>query len=150
MLFSFGLYYHRLSDASAAVAIALMLMAATSSMICLRAMTSSASCSRSARLRSCFSSCSRRRRGTIGARDEQPGAALSGTCRRHRRKATDGGSRLPPEAADAQRALSDGLQTRVRGAMGKRKGKIVVDFVSVEELQRLLGLMLAGRSHFTR
>jgi ParB family transcriptional regulator, chromosome partitioning protein len=47
-----------------------------------------------------------------------------------------------PAASDAQRALSDGLQTRVRVEMGKRKGKIVIDFVSLEELNRLLGLML--------
>jgi ParB family chromosome partitioning protein len=51
---------------------------------------------------------------------------------------------LSPEALEAQRALSDGLQTRVRIEMGKRKGKIVLDFVSLEELERLLGLMLAG------
>jgi ParB family chromosome partitioning protein len=48
-----------------------------------------------------------------------------------------------PAASDAQRALSDGLQTRVRVEMGKRKGKIVIDFVSLEELDRLLGVMLA-------
>jgi ParB family transcriptional regulator, chromosome partitioning protein len=50
----------------------------------------------------------------------------------------------PPAASDAQQALSDGLQTRVRVEMGKRKGKIVIDFVSLEELDRLLGVMLAN------
>jgi ParB family chromosome partitioning protein len=49
---------------------------------------------------------------------------------------------LPPEVTEAQQALSDGLQTRVRIEMGKRKGKIVLDFVSLEELERLLELML--------
>jgi ParB family chromosome partitioning protein len=58
------------------------------------------------------------------------------------RRRTGTGTTQPPEAAEAQRALSDGLQTRVRVEMGKRKGKIVVDFVSLEELQRLLDLML--------
>jgi ParB family chromosome partitioning protein len=52
--------------------------------------------------------------------------------------------RLPAEAAEAQRALSDGLQTRVRVEMGTRKGRIVVDFVSLEELERLQAVMLAG------
>lgn len=49
------------------------------------------------------------------------------------------GSRArPPLVADAQRALADRLQARVRVRMGKRKGQIVVDFASLEELQRLL------------
>lgn len=47
-----------------------------------------------------------------------------------------------PLVAEAQRALSDHLQTRVRVEMGKRKGKIVVDFVSLEELERLLGVLV--------
>lgn len=47
-----------------------------------------------------------------------------------------------PLVAEAQRELADRLQTRVRVEMGKRKGKIVVDFVSLEELERLLGLMV--------
>jgi ParB family transcriptional regulator, chromosome partitioning protein len=61
-------------------------------------------------------------------------------------RGSSGRSPVPPAAAEAQRALSDGLQTRVRIEMGKRKGKIVVDFVSIEELERVVGLMLSGRS----
>ncbi|MGH9194810.1 MAG: hypothetical protein ACRD1T_03615 [Acidimicrobiia bacterium] len=34
--------------------------------------------------------------------------------------------------------MAEHLQTRVRVEMGKRKGKIVLDFVSLEELERLL------------
>jgi ParB family chromosome partitioning protein len=44
----------------------------------------------------------------------------------------------PAQVADAQRELADRLQTRVRVEMGKRKGRIVVDFVSLEELDRLV------------
>ena len=60
--------------------------------------------------------------------------------------ATPGPSRLQttgtaPIVTEAQTLLADRLQTRVRVEMGKRKGKIVVDFVSLEELDRLLGLM---------
>jgi ParB family chromosome partitioning protein len=44
----------------------------------------------------------------------------------------------PPIVSEAQRALADHLQTRVRVEMGRRKGKIVLDFVSLEELERLL------------
>jgi ParB family chromosome partitioning protein len=48
----------------------------------------------------------------------------------------------PAIATDAQRRLADHLQTRVRVEMGKRKGRIVLDFVSTGELDRLLGLIL--------
>lgn len=49
-----------------------------------------------------------------------------------------------PMVTEAQRALSDRLQTRVRVEMGKRKGKIVVDFVSLEELERLLDVIVGS------
>jgi ParB family chromosome partitioning protein len=48
----------------------------------------------------------------------------------------------PPQVTEAQRALADHLQTRVRVEMGKRKGRIVLDFVSLEELDRLMGLIV--------
>lgn len=44
-------------------------------------------------------------------------------------------------AVEAQRRLADHLQTRVRVEMGKRKGRIVVDFVSTDELERLLQII---------
>jgi ParB family chromosome partitioning protein len=44
----------------------------------------------------------------------------------------------PPEVLEAQRRLADHLQTRVKVEMGKRKGKIILDFVSLEDLDRLL------------
>jgi ParB family chromosome partitioning protein len=47
-----------------------------------------------------------------------------------------------PIVTEAQTRLSDRLQTRVRVEMGKRKGKIVVDFVSLDELDRLMELMI--------
>jgi ParB family chromosome partitioning protein len=47
----------------------------------------------------------------------------------------------PAEASEAQRRLSDVLQTRVRVETGPRKGRIVVDFTSVEELQRIVAVM---------
>lgn len=62
---------------------------------------------------------------------------------------TGGGARFerperPAMVAEAQRALADRLQTRVRVDMGKRKGKIVVDFVSLEELERLLDVIVGA------
>ena len=47
----------------------------------------------------------------------------------------------PPQLTEAQRTLSAGLQTKVRVDMGARKGKIVIDFVSLEELDRLVGVI---------
>lgn len=50
----------------------------------------------------------------------------------------------PALATDAQRRLADHLQTRVRVEVGKRKGRIVLDFVSIDELGRLMGLILGA------
>lgn len=47
----------------------------------------------------------------------------------------------PPQVVEAQRTLTDRLQTKVRVDMGARKGKIVIDFVSLEELDRLMDVM---------
>ena len=52
---------------------------------------------------------------------------------------------LPPEAAEAQRRLAGHLQSRVRVEVGKRKGKIVVDFVSLEELDRIVTAIVGDR-----
>ena len=54
-----------------------------------------------------------------------------------------------PIVTEAQTRLSDRLQTRVRVEMGKRKGKIVVDFVSLEELERLLGVIVGDSNTVT-
>ena len=55
-----------------------------------------------------------------------------------------GAARTSPErkeqsaaTIEAQRRLSDHLQTRVRVEIGKRKGRIVLDFVSLDELDRI-------------
>jgi len=57
------------------------------------------------------------------------------------RGARRGTSERPAEVAEAQRRLADHLQTRVRVEVGKRKGKVVLDFVSVEELNRLVAVI---------
>ena len=53
-----------------------------------------------------------------------------------------GRTATPPAAAEAQRRLADRLQARVRVEVGKRKGKIIIDFASLDELERLTGTML--------
>jgi ParB family chromosome partitioning protein len=54
-----------------------------------------------------------------------------------------------PAAVEAQRRLSQHLQTRVRVEMGKRKGKIVLDFVSPDELDRITRIVLGEASGST-
>jgi ParB family chromosome partitioning protein len=43
-----------------------------------------------------------------------------------------------PELTEAQRTIAGHLQTRVRVEMGKRRGKVVLDFASLEELDRIV------------
>lgn len=58
--------------------------------------------------------------------------AMSGTV-----TATSKSAERPAAALETQRQLSEHLQTRVRVEMGKRKGRIVLDFVTLEELERI-------------
>jgi ParB family chromosome partitioning protein len=53
-----------------------------------------------------------------------------------------------PQLDDFTSGLSDHLETRVAIALGQRKGKITVEFASMEDLRRILGLM--GMSSPTR
>ena len=48
----------------------------------------------------------------------------------------------PPEVLEAQRKLADRLQTRVRVQMGERKGRILIDVISLEELSRVTDMIL--------
>jgi ParB family transcriptional regulator, chromosome partitioning protein len=51
-------------------------------------------------------------------------------------------STRPAIASEAQRALADYLGARVRVEVGKRKGRVVIDFASLDELERLLSIIL--------
>ena len=46
-----------------------------------------------------------------------------------------------PGLQDVAERLSGAYDTRVTVSLGKRKGKIVVEFGSVDDLQRIVGLM---------
>jgi ParB family chromosome partitioning protein len=50
-----------------------------------------------------------------------------------------------PGLQDIAEKLSGTFDTKVTVSLGKRKGKIVVEFGSVEDLQRIVGLMDAGK-----
>ena len=50
-----------------------------------------------------------------------------------------------PGLQDVAERLSTAFDTRVTVSLGKRKGKIVVEFGSVDDLQRIVDLMSASK-----
>ncbi|ATL29074.1 ParB/RepB/Spo0J family partition protein [Streptomyces formicae] len=54
------------------------------------------------------------------------------------------GTRLSPALSDLATRLSDRFETRVRVDLGQKKGKIVVDFASLEDLERILSSLAPG------
>lgn len=59
---------------------------------------------------------------------------------RRRKPATAGGPGLEGYAA----ALSDRLDTRVSVSMGQRKGKVLIEFAGVDDLERIMALLKPG------
>lgn len=49
-----------------------------------------------------------------------------------------------PALTDLADRLSDSFDTRVKVELGRRKGKITVEFASVDDLERIIGLMAPG------
>ncbi|WP_351230213.1 ParB/RepB/Spo0J family partition protein [Streptomyces sp. NPDC002133] len=54
------------------------------------------------------------------------------------------GTRLSPALSDLASRLSDRFETRVKVDLGQKKGKIVVEFASIEDLDRILGTLAPG------
>ncbi|MFI6648575.1 ParB/RepB/Spo0J family partition protein [Streptomyces sp. NPDC050529] len=54
------------------------------------------------------------------------------------------GGRLSPALTDLASRLSDRFETRVKVDLGQKKGKIVVEFASMEDLDRILGSLAPG------
>ncbi|QNE76223.1 ParB/RepB/Spo0J family partition protein [Streptomyces finlayi] len=54
------------------------------------------------------------------------------------------GGRLSPALRDLATRLSDRFETRVKVDLGQKKGKIVVEFASMEDLDRILGSLAPG------
>lgn len=54
------------------------------------------------------------------------------------------GTRLSPALSTLATRLSDRFETRVRVDLGQKKGKIVVDFASLEDLERILATLAPG------
>ncbi|MEU2207985.1 ParB/RepB/Spo0J family partition protein [Streptomyces hygroscopicus] len=54
------------------------------------------------------------------------------------------GTRVAPALTDLASRLSDRFETRVKVDLGQKKGKIVVEFASIEDLERILGTLAPG------
>lgn len=59
-------------------------------------------------------------------------------------KSPRAGTRLSPALTDLASRLSDRFETRVKVDLGQKKGKIVVEFASIEDLERILGTLAPG------
>jgi ParB family chromosome partitioning protein len=54
------------------------------------------------------------------------------------------GRRVAPALTNLASRLSDRFETRVKVDLGQKRGKIVVEFASIEDLERILGAMAPG------
>ena len=54
------------------------------------------------------------------------------------------GGRVSPALTDLATRLSDRFETRVKVDLGQKKGKIAVEFASMEDLERILGALAPG------
>ncbi|MEV4333897.1 ParB/RepB/Spo0J family partition protein [Streptomyces sp. NPDC049597] len=59
-------------------------------------------------------------------------------------KSPRAGTRLSPALSDLASRLSDRFETRVKVDLGLKKGKIVVEFASIDDLERILGTLAPG------
>ncbi len=55
-----------------------------------------------------------------------------------------GGARYAPGLADLEERLSDALMAKVSVKMGARRGKLEIEFTSVDDLERVVGVIAAG------
>ncbi|QLE73000.1 ParB/RepB/Spo0J family partition protein [Streptomyces rectiverticillatus] len=67
-----------------------------------------------------------------------------GKRRTSKSKGPRAGARVSPALTDLATRLSDRFETRVKVDLGQKKGKIVVEFASMEDLERILGTLAPG------
>lgn len=61
-----------------------------------------------------------------------------------RRRTSSGRRLVAPGLLDLQDDLSDALEARVQISMGARKGRLTVEFSSVDDLERIVGIIAGG------
>jgi ParB family chromosome partitioning protein len=76
----------------------------------------------------------------LSVRSTEEVVALGGDQDKPRRRAPRAGTRRP-QLDDLAGELSDHLETRVRISLGQRRGKVTIDFASVEDLHRITDAM---------
>ncbi|WP_171164678.1 ParB/RepB/Spo0J family partition protein [Streptomyces sp. I05A-00742] len=59
-------------------------------------------------------------------------------------KSPRAGARVSPALSDLAARLSDRFETRVKVDLGQKKGKIVVEFASIDDLERILSSLAPG------
>ncbi|MEZ3180063.1 ParB/RepB/Spo0J family partition protein [Streptomyces pimonensis] len=68
----------------------------------------------------------------------------SGPQKAQRSKGPRAGALVSPALTDLAMRLSDRFETRVKVDLGQKKGKITVEFASMEDLERILGTLAPG------
>ncbi|MGW2930929.1 ParB/RepB/Spo0J family partition protein [Streptomyces sp. NPDC001156] len=61
-----------------------------------------------------------------------------------RSKGPRAGTRVSPALSELATRLSDRFETRVKVDLGQKKGKITVEFASIDDLERILGTLAPG------
>jgi len=83
----------------------------------------------------------------LSVRDVEEIAALGAPETKATRQRQTKPKPVAPGLRDLADKLTDVFDTRVRVDLGKRKGKIVVEFDSVEDLERIVTIMAPGWTH---
>jgi ParB family chromosome partitioning protein len=78
---------------------------------------------------------------SVRATEELVALTLRGDRRARQPRATPAKRITAPAAIELANKLSDTFDTRVRVDIGRRKGKIVVEFASINDLERIVALM---------
>jgi ParB family chromosome partitioning protein len=80
----------------------------------------------------------------LSVRSTEEAVALASSAPDSPRRKAAGEKRLVPEvAAEVADWLSDRLETRVKVDVGRSKGKVTIEFASLEDLQRIAGILRA-------
>lgn len=80
----------------------------------------------------------------LSVRSVEELVATSGSAARSRSRSAGGPRVHAPALTELADKLSDRFETRVKVDMGRSKGKITIEFASVDDLERIVGSMGAG------
>jgi ParB family chromosome partitioning protein len=78
---------------------------------------------------------------SVRATEELAALHARGHTERPRTRKAPAPRMVAPGVADLADKLSDAFDTRVRVELGRRKGKITVEFASVDDLERIVALI---------